>query len=125
MFFGLRQLLMLVLKPAKPSQLTAGIRQLANMEEPIGRCISKVEIAEVRTRVSAFDFRNQIVIFPDTFIQKKILLDDKNYFFMGDVTDLAKPKPLACVSELVFLAGVVSMIRCFWDNLLAVAATAR
>ena len=48
----------LVLKPEKLSQLTAGIRQLANMEEPIGRCISKLEIAEVRTRVRAFVFRN-------------------------------------------------------------------
>jgi len=38
----------LVLKPEKLSQLSAGIRQLARLDEPIGKVLSKTEIAEVR-----------------------------------------------------------------------------
>jgi delta-1-pyrroline-5-carboxylate synthetase len=38
----------LVLKPKKVAQLADGIRQLANMDEPIGNILSRTEIAEVR-----------------------------------------------------------------------------
>jgi hypothetical protein len=37
----------LKLKPSKVKQLAEGIRQLANMEEPIGRLLSKTELAQV------------------------------------------------------------------------------
>jgi gamma-glutamyl phosphate reductase len=37
----------LVLKPSKVKQLAEGIRHLANMEEPIGRLLSKTELAQV------------------------------------------------------------------------------
>jgi hypothetical protein len=37
----------LVLKPGKVQQLAEGIRQLANGEEPIGKILSRTEIAEV------------------------------------------------------------------------------
>lgn len=38
----------LVIKPGKLEQLAAGVRQLANMDEPIGKLLNKTEIAEVR-----------------------------------------------------------------------------
>ena len=38
----------LVLKPSKVTQLAEGIRQLANMEEPIGNLLAKTELAQVR-----------------------------------------------------------------------------
>lgn len=37
----------LVLRPKKVQQLAEGIRQLANVEEPIGKILSKTELAEV------------------------------------------------------------------------------
>ena len=38
----------LVMKPSKVSQLANGIRQLANLDEPIGALLSKMELAKVR-----------------------------------------------------------------------------
>lgn len=38
----------LALKPQKITQLAEGIRQLAKMDEPIGKLLSKTEIAQVR-----------------------------------------------------------------------------
>lgn len=37
----------LVLRPKKVQQLAEGIRQLANVEEPIGKLLSRTELAEV------------------------------------------------------------------------------